>query len=191
MKFLDFLVVLYLGCAVTVNAQTGGGVEMTTGLDTLHAQLQLKTDSIELRHCSGDYLQFNLRLNFTNRGKGPVILDKRSTVISQYMVSRSSEDANRKKHEIVVTPLIGLEAAGMTMELVPDESQFVVLKPSEIYSLDRVFNFHISIDGNDRDSLRVGHHVLQMVVLTWYYPRASNVEWRSVENQGGYHGPIL
>jgi hypothetical protein len=94
---LDFLVVLYLGCAVTVNAQTGGGVEMTTGLDTLHAQLQLKTDSIELRHCSGDYLQFNLRLNFTNRGKGPVILDKRSTVISQYMVSRSSEDANRKK----------------------------------------------------------------------------------------------
>ena len=82
-----------------------------------------------------------------------------------------------------MTPLIGLEAAGMTMESVPDESQFVVLKPSEIYSLDRVFNFHISIDANDRDSL-LGPSPLADGP-TWYYPRASNVEWRSVENHGG------
>ena len=188
MKLL-LVLMLCLGCAVTVNAQTvsGGGVEMTVGQDPLHAQLQLKTDLIELRHCSVENLRFTLRLNFTNQGKRAVILDKRSSVISQYMVSRSFKNALNKKYEIEVPRLIGLDAPGMTMDSVPDASQFVVLKHGEVYSVVRVFNSYIGADPDDHNSRPLGRdNLLQLVVLTWYYPRASNVKWRDQWQPKGY-----
>jgi len=189
MKLRIFLVMLCLGFGVTVNAQTvsdNSGVEMTAGQDAFHAQLELRTDVIEIRRCSDDSLRFILRLNFSNKGNGPVILDKRSSVISKYMISRSSEDATRKKYEIEVPRLVGLEAAGMTLESVPDESQFVVLKPGELFSLNRVFNFHIRLDPDDKAFLLANNRVLQLVLLTWYYPRASNVKWRDRWQTKGY-----
>jgi len=188
-KFFYLLVIAFMTCGVTVNAQTVAtdqGVEMTIGQDKFQAPIQLTTDAMDLRHCSDNHLQFLLRLNFTNEGKGSVILDKRSSVISKYMVSRNSESAARKKYEIVVSPLIGLEAAGMTLSELPDESQFVVLKPGESYRVDRVFNFHNRANSNDQGFLRDGAHALQIVVLTWYYPRASNVEWRKLWQAKGY-----
>src|SRR5689334_15153206 len=186
MKVLHFWFVLWLGCAVAVNAQTGsGGVDMTTGVDARHAKLQLKTDLIKILPCSDGSLRFSLRLSFANQGEGAVILDRRSAVISKYMVSRTLEDATEKKYEIEVPRLVGLEAAGMTLDSAPDESQFIILKPREVYSLDRTFNFQILGDADSR-SFRVGQNVLQIVVLTWYYPRASNVEWRDRWRAKGY-----
>ena len=126
MKLLNLLIMLCVSCTWGVNAQTvsgDGGVEMTVGQDELHAQLQLTTEAIELQQCSNNNLRFLLRLNFMNKGQSVVLLDKRSLVVSKYMVSRTADDAARRKYEIVVAPLIGLKAAGMTLESTPDESQ--------------------------------------------------------------------
>jgi hypothetical protein len=51
-----------------------------------------------------------------------------------------------------VPRLIGLEAAGMTLDSVPNESQFVVLKPGEAYSLIRVLTADIGADADTRKS---------------------------------------
>lgn len=189
MKCLHLVVFLSFFCSMTVNAQTGsdgGGVRMTQGEDKYRANLQLNTDLIELRHCSGDTLRFTLRLNFTNRGENTVILDKRSRAITQYMISSSLKNATKKKYKIEGHLLIGLDGAGMTMDSVPDESNFVVLRPAEVYSLTRVLTSDISAGSyNDGTSLR-GLNFLQMVVLTWYYPRASNIKWHDQWQSKGY-----
>ena len=184
MKYLLLMIILCLGCVVRVDAQRSSrGVEMTAGLDALHAQLELNTEVIEIRHCSREHLRFGLRLNFANKGKSAVILDKRSAVIAKYMVSRSLEDVTRKKYEIEVPRLVGLDST--TLDSDPDESQFVTLKPGEVYSLDETFNMYVRFDAGS-GSLRVGRNILQIVVLTWYYPRASNIEWRNRWRDRGY-----
>lgn len=189
MKRLALLVLLGFLCVVTVKAQadTDGGVRMTQGQDKFLANLQLNTDLIELRHCPGDILRFTLRLNYTNKGRNAVMLDKRSSVITEYMISHSLKNATKKKYAIEAHRLIGLEGAGMTMDSVPSESNFVVLKPGEAYSLILVLTSDIDADSyNDGSRPLRGINFLQLVVLTWYYPRASNIKWRDQWQTKGY-----
>jgi hypothetical protein len=142
-------------------------------------------DLIKLQACSGEQLQFTLRLNFTNKGKNAVILDKRNTAVPRYMISRNFKNAIKKKYEIEVEIFFGLD--GMTMDSVLDESQFVILKSGETYSSIQVLTCDISADSdNDGSTPLRGHHVLQMVVETWYHPRASNIEWRERWRTKGY-----
>ena len=179
MKILRPLLILCAACAVTVSAQStprSGGVEMTQGLDPLYAQLELTTDLIELRYCSNDSIQFVLRLNFSNKGKEPVILEKRSRSVSRLLVSRTFENAIKKKYEFTVERLGGYDPANA----VPYESNFIVLKPGESYRLEQVERLH------DRRSMRAGHYVLQMVVQNWPYFTSSNIEWRDRWRNKGY-----
>lgn len=160
---------------------------MTQGQDKFLANLQLDTDLIELRHCPGDTLRFTLRLNYTNKGKNAVILDKRSSVITEYRMSRSLKNATKKKYAIQAHRLIGLDGAGMTMDSVPNEANFVVLKPGESYSLSLVLTSDLDPDSyNDGSRPLRGLNFLQLVVLTWYYPRASNIKWRDQWQTKGY-----
>lgn len=190
MKLLQLLFLMCFGCSVTINAQTNSGnsgVEMTVGEDALHAQLQLTTSVVEQRYCSDGRLRLTLRLNFTNAGKESVILDKRSSIVPQYMVSRSAKAAAEKKYEMKVEQLIGLNSAGMSFDSTLDESHFVILKPGESYRLNKGFSLPIYNSAGDKeDSLRAGNHVLQIAVLTWYYPRVSNVKGREQWRQKGY-----
>jgi hypothetical protein len=190
MKRLHLLVFLGFLCVLTVNAQTdtdGRGIRMTQGQDKFLANLQLNTDLIELRHCPGDILRFTLRLNYTNMGKNAVILDKRSSVITEYMMSRSFKNATEKKYAIEAHRLIGFDGAGMTMDSVPNESDFVVLKPGEAYNLILVLTSNTDADSyNDGSRPLRGLNFLQLVVLTWYYPRASNIKWRDQWQAKGY-----
>ena len=178
MKTLHPLLILCAACAVTVNAQStphSGGVEMTQGLDPFYAQLELTKDLIELRYCSDDSLQFVLRLNFSNKGKEPVILDKGSRSGTGLLVSRTFENAIKKKYEFTVRRFPGFDPANEF----PDESKFIVLKPGESYRLEQVERLY------GRNSMRAGHHVLQMVVPNWPY-FASNIEWRDRWRNRGY-----
>ncbi|HKG48372.1 MAG TPA: hypothetical protein VKB02_16665 [Pyrinomonadaceae bacterium] len=189
MKFVQLLVVACLTCTVMVNAQTPSdrsGVEMTSGQDAYLANLQLNTDLIKLEACSREILRFTLRLNFTNKGKNVVILDKKSSEIPRYMISRSLKDAIKKKYEIEGHVLIGLDPARLTDDSVPEESAFVVLKPGEVYSFVEVFDFDGRVDEGSHDRPLRGLNFLQFVVLTWYYPRASNTKWRDQWQPKGY-----
>ena len=187
---LALWVVACLACALTVNAQTPtdrGGVDMSVGQDAYLANLQLNTDLIKLEVCSGDRLRFTLRLNYTNKGKNVIILDKRSSAIPRYMISRSLKNAIKKKYEIEAHTLIASDAAGMTDDSVLDESQFVLLKPGESYRFVEVFHFDSRVDEGSHGSRPLrGLNFLQVVVLTWYYPRASNTKWRDQWQTKGY-----
>ena len=177
--FLRLLTILYVVCPVIGNAQSvpgPGEVKMTSGLDRVYANLELTKDLLRLQHCSNDNLQLLVRLNFSNKGKGPLVLDTRTKPISRYMVSRTAENATKRKYEFVVRTLLGYDKS----DLVPDEANFIVLKPGETYSIEQVL--HLS----DRESMRSGQHVLQVVVVTWHYAQASNVEWRERLRSRGY-----
>jgi hypothetical protein len=159
---------------------------MTQGLDPLYAHLELNTDLIKLEACSDNGLRFTLRLNFANKGENAVILDKRSTAVTQYMISRNLKNALKRKYETTVSIFFGLDGVGMTMDSVPNESQFVVLKPGETYSPIRVLTAVFGADSDDGAKALRGLNFLQMVVLTWYYPRASNIKWRDQWQTKGY-----
>lgn len=176
---LRLLAMLYVLCPAMVNAQSvhePQGLKMTSGLDRVYANLELTKDLVRLQHCSDDNLQLLVRLNFSNKGKGPVVLDTRTKPISRYMVSRTAENATKRKYEFVVRTLLGYDKT----DLVPDEANFTVLKPGETYSIEQVLNL------SDRESMRSGQHVLQVVVVTWHYAQASNVEWRDRLRGRGY-----
>jgi hypothetical protein len=190
MKYSLLLLVVYLCCANAILAQTDankGGVEMTAGEDLLHARLQLTTNVIGQQYCSNDRLRFTLRLKFTNGGTEPVILDRRSSVVSQYKVSRNLKSAGSKSHEMIGHLLIDIGSAGMSLETSPEESHFVTLNAGESFSLNKMFSLPIrSSTDVGENSLPPGNHLLQIVVLTWYYPNASNVKWRERWRQKGY-----
>jgi hypothetical protein len=177
MKILHLLLILSVACAVTVNAQSPSrGVEMTQGQDPFYAQLEFTKNLIELRYCSDDSLQFVLRLNFSNKGKNPVILYKRYRSGAGFFVSRTFENAIKNKYQFTVESLSGFDPA----DSVPDESNFAVLKPSETYSLEQVVRLY------NRKSMGTGHRVLQMVVPNWPYFMSSNIEWRDRWRNRGY-----
>lgn len=178
-----------LGGGVVIQGQTNSDtsvVEMTAGKDALHAQLQLSTSVVEQRYCSDGRVRFQLRLDFTNAGKQPVVLDKRSSTIPKYLVSRDAKAAGVKKFQAKIERLIGLNSSGMSLESTLDESSFLTLKPGETYSLTKPISFLIARTGDKEGSIRAENHVLQIVVVTWYYPRFSNVKAREQWRQKGY-----
>lgn len=189
MKTLGFLLTLCLAGTVTLNAQTGPdrGVRMVVGEDALHARLRLETDIVEQQNCASGRLHFSLRLTFKNAGQQPVILDKRSSVVPAYMVSRTPAAAAAKKYELVGRQLIDLKGAGVSFAPTLDRTTFATIKPGESYSLVSHFSLPVT-DGkeDDPDSLRAGNYVLQIVVLTWYYPQVSNVGSREQWRDEGY-----
>ena len=149
---------------------------MTRGLDPFYAQMEFTKDLIELRYCSNDSLQFVLRLNFSNKGKNPVILDKRYRSGSGFLVSRTFENAIKKKYQFTVETLSGFDPA----DSVPDETNFVVLMPGETYTLEQVVRLY------NRRSMGTGQRVLQMIVDNWPYFTSSNIEWRDRWRNRGY-----
>ena len=93
----------------------------------------------------------------------------------------------KRKYGITVPIFFSLDGAGMTMDAVPDESQFVLLKPGETYSPVRVLSYDFGARSDNERSRRLsGVNFLQLVVLTWYYPRASNFKWREQWQTKGY-----
>lgn len=152
---------------------------MTQGLDPLHAKLELTTDLLELRYCSDYSFQFVLRLNFSNKGTSTVVLDKKSRRGSSFLVSPTLEDAIKRKYEFTADRLMHMLPTYDPADRVPNESDFMVLKPGESYCREDTVRLY------NPKSLRTGHHVLQIVVENWPY-FASNIEWRERWRSRGY-----
>jgi hypothetical protein len=184
MKYLNFLVFVCLACVMTVHAQRAGdqdNVLMDSGGDKYHANLQLTTSVIEQRYCSDGRVAFTLRFNFTNGGGETIILDKRSSIVQGFTVSRNAQQAAAGRHKMYVAFLLGIDGKLLTLDPSPDESQFVILKSGESHAEDHAF----SIPSDDK-KLTPGNYVLQLGVLTWNYPRASNIQWREKWRRNGY-----
>ncbi|HEV8428741.1 MAG TPA: hypothetical protein VGQ41_12645 [Pyrinomonadaceae bacterium] len=182
MKYFIYLVIVCATC-ITIHAQhhTEKGVLMDAGRDKFHANLQLTPSVISQRYCSDSGLYFTLRFKFINSGGESIILDKRSSIVPRFTVSRNAQDAAAGKHKIMVEYLIGIDGQVLTLNPIPDESQFVILRAGESHVEDHPF----SIPAGDK-KLKAGSYVLQLSVLTWHYPRASNIQWREKWADRGY-----
>lgn len=183
MKCLNVLFFICVVCLFTVRAQTAaepGSILTDTGLDKQHADLQLTTSIINQRYCRDGRLIFMLRYDFRNVKGEPILLDKRSSIVQGYGISRNPQEAVEGKYKIAVHYLLGIDGKLMTLDPIPDVSQFVTLKAGEVYSAAHEF-----IVLPDR-KLNAGAYVLHFSVITWHYPAASNIKWRENWHNKGY-----
>ncbi len=187
--FMRMLLVLssLILLSTVVDAQTGSsksGVLMSAGEDAHHAKLKLTTSIVDEHYCADQRVHYSLLFKFTNVGQQAMILDRFRPVVSQYMVSGSQRAASARKYQAHARTLLGLDEEAMDAQSNLDESRFIVLKAGNSYEVKETFS--LSIQDDRGRPLRSGRHILQVVVLTWYHPRTSNIEWREKWSQRGY-----
>ena len=186
MRILLVLSVLVLLSTVG-DAQTGsskGEVLMSAGEDRYHAKLKLTTSILDEGYCAEERLHYSLLFKFTNVGVQKIVLDRFKPVVSQYMVSGSEGAASSRKYEAHAWTQLSLDEEAMDGRSNLDESRFIVLEAGNSYEVKE--RFSLSLQDDRGRPLRAGKHILQVVVLTWYHPRASNIEWREKWRQKGY-----
>lgn len=184
MKYLNSLFFICVSCLFVVKAQTvshQGSILMDSGRDKQHADLQLTTSIIGQQYCADGRLIFMLNFQFRNEKGETILLDKRSSIVPGYAVSRNAQLAVAGKHKIVGHYLLGIDGKLMTLQPIPDISQFVTLKAGDSYSAAYEFSVLPSTK-----KLSPGSYVLQLSVLTWHYAAASNIDWREKWRDKGY-----
>jgi hypothetical protein len=158
-----FLILIIFSTSLFVPAQTLPQQKIE------NKSLQLIINTVEKRFCSKSELVLRLNLTFTNIGNIPVILDKNSNLIWQYIIRDISKKPNKKGFEQKITPFVDLLKV-IKIEKILNRDDFVILKQGESYSLEK--NKIVQVyDGtkNTEDDLRVGRYTLQIKVGTWYY----------------------
>ena len=184
MRYVSTLLIIYIACVCGVQAQRNpdhGTILMDAGGDRQHADLELTTSIIDQRYCSDGGLIFTLRYDFHNKNGETILLDKRSSIVPGYDISRNARLAAAGKHKVSVEYLLGIDGKLLTLDPNPDISQFVTLKAGESYSAEHEFR----ILGTD-EKLKPGGYVLQFSVVTWHYQAASNIAWREKWRDKGY-----
>jgi hypothetical protein len=183
MKLTLALLLLALSCASTVLAQTIPDKKAENSpakQDNSKAQLQLTTSVVERKHQCYNFMGLKVRLAFKNIGSAPIILDKRSFILG-IMVSRDPEAAAAKQYE--TTGRYDLFDGAFFNVDPSDMSNFLVLKPGEVYEKDEgVGSFWIDDRTPPRKGyLKTGTHFLQIQVNTWSYFTDSKLfekKWR-------------
>ncbi|HEX7773231.1 MAG TPA: hypothetical protein VF435_12470 [Pyrinomonadaceae bacterium] len=132
MKYFNSIFFMCVVCIFGVQAQTGSdrsSIMMDTGRDKQHADLRFTATVVNQLHCSDGRLIFRLRYEFHNVKGETILLDKRSSIVPGYQISRNAQLATAGKHEIVVHNFYGIDGKLMTLDPIPDISQFVTISP--------------------------------------------------------------
>lgn len=164
------------------------GMSGGIGARNRETQLQLTTTIVKQYYdpaASGfSLLRIVLRMTYTNTGKRPILLDKKSSLIYRSTVSKSLKAAAAKKYEHVLTSsFFDLRDAGVRVGETPEEGAFVILEPGAAHAVETLYGLNVDDcteigEGN----LRPGKHFLQVRVATWYYlsrPEEYRERWRS------------
>lgn len=157
---------------------------MSAGEDAYHAKLRLTTSIVQEDYCTDDTIRYSLLFKFTNVGDRPVILHQFKPVVSKYMISANEKAATARKYEGVTHILIGINNEFMNLDSDLTKAPFIVLTKGTSYEVED--RFSITITDDSGKLLQPGQHLLQVVVLTWYHPLASNIEWREKWRDKGY-----
>jgi hypothetical protein len=134
------------------------------------AQLQLTTSIIEQKYCNtgSPSLRIKLLLDYKNVGSSAVILYKGSSLVSRYLISRSTKAAAARDYaRDVRLELKSLEGSDHFNTRNPG-NDFVILKPNGFYRTESAVDLPITDSGNPNpDFLRAGTYFLQVNVSTW------------------------
>lgn len=146
-------------------------------------KLTLTTTVLKSEYCSSPSdLVLTLRLVFTNDGSGTILLQKKSSVITKYMIARTVRQAASNDYIQEITPTLNLRAAGYTPNLTPELSQFAKLQASESYSTEHT----VLIPVFERGDLQPGKYLLQVRVVTWYYRNDWSEKFREQWQHEGF-----
>lgn len=171
MKHLAIVLLLALSCVPILkqtNAAPKSRDSFIVGVAP-KARLQLTTTVVKERACFPGHLSLQLRFTFRNVGEEPLIVDKRS-FITRSLVSRSFKAGIGKKYEQEIRADLFADSFPVNPS---DMSDFVVIRPGEIYDLQS-HQTRVSLYVNEGkqqsdDNLRPGGYFLQVEVATWTY----------------------
>lgn len=145
-------------------------------------KLELTTTVLHSEYCSSpSNLALTLQLRFTNVGNEPILLQKKSSVIGGYMISRTLRKAANRDYLEAASFTLDWTAAGFTPDT-PDRSAFTKLGPGESYSTER----ELRIPVFEEKDLQAGKYFLQIKVPTWYYDPNRSSEFRGRWKQEGF-----
>jgi hypothetical protein len=170
---MQFLLCLSLSL-ILANASVSAAVNTATRTLPETPKLQLSARIVEYVSCSPDGLRLRLSLKFTNGGTTNIILDKRSSVIGRYVVSRNLQELASGKFEADLRTEYDAGPSIPWNNNKADDSNFVKLAPGGIYETGSSWSnvFFIVNDGSPHSEagLKYGSHVLQIEVGTWFFP---------------------
>jgi hypothetical protein len=120
---------------------------------------------------NGRTLRLTLKLTYTNDGKLPILLDRKSTLIYRTMVSKSLKAAASQRYiDDQSFYFTDLNKAGMRGVDYPEEEAFIRLQAGESYTVSEEPEVVLSNDPtNPKEFLTGGDYFLQVRVATWYY----------------------
>jgi hypothetical protein len=147
--------------------------------------VRLTTSIVKEDYCSeygATFLQWRLKLTYTNIGERPVLIDSKSKWIYRALVSRDLKAASAEQYE--QAPFASYaDVSQFGFVSTPEEDSFVLLKPGAVFNVEADCRVRLSSGTPDTtDDLRSGDHVLQVRVATWYYyvdPATYREKWSS------------
>lgn len=151
-------------------------------------RVELTTAIIRRRSCLPKTLDLTLKLRFRNAGEATVILSKR-TLLGRILVSRSPEDAAAGKYmwSLRYSDFPGEDDAGFGFNAPTDLTNFVVLRPGEVYESEEgvAFTTRVPAVAGPRPLPEIdfsdGTYFLQLGFLTWPYvadPAPLREKWK-------------
>lgn len=169
---------------------TDGVIEPSRTVSPLSLeQLTLSTSLISRRFCEGDdevgVMQAKLKLQYQNKGSQPVMLSKRSVVVSSLIVSRTSSDATAGKRE----ETIDFHGAFGEQLIAPQnfDTEFAVISAGESYYAETMVPVVFLLTSKAvAGAVAPGQHVLQVQINT--FPTAGRLReyGEQVARQKGY-----
>jgi hypothetical protein len=174
------VLLLLLACAPSL---LGDAALVNQNDSKVQQKLTLNTTILKSEYCSSPSdLVLTLRLLFTNEGREPILLQKKSSVISKYMIARTVREAASQNYVQEITPTLNLRAAGYTPNSTPELSHFAKLNVGESYATEH----SVLIPVFEKDDLQPGKYLLQVRVVTWYYRYDWSERFREQWRQEGF-----
>ena len=183
-------VMLWLSCVTgysNPSFQIQGNRQLTRAEQAeprLVLQTSIADERYQIEH-SDTMLRWNLTLTYTNSGAVPILLYKKSSLIYRSMISRSLKAASRGRYEEDTSShyisVDAMRAAGF-LDRLPEETDFVTLKPGESHSVQTEYGVRRRGNSKDDSGLAPGKYFIEVRVATWYYyadPKEYQQKWRS------------
>ena len=148
-----------------------GAVSGQTTATQENASLLLTTRVTEHRYCEIGYsdmvqVRMSLQLTWSNTGVRPIILSKSSKFADYVLISMNVRNAEDKKYEVKEHVTWLTDGYPTLDEGDTPGGAFIVLAPLDSYLTETDIRLPIA-RGDNREFLKPGDYVLQIVVGTW------------------------
>ena len=142
--------------------------------------LELSYSVVESKYCDGGGMLLILSPEYKNTGQSDVVIFKYALAPFEYRVSKSVAAAKAKRHEQVISPMIGSGPSRIDFGAEPSPDYFTTLKPGQSFSPVNTVTVVIFTAGanqkREKGDLGPGNHVLELKSSTWPFDGNNDVK---------------